>query len=192
MSVLVCVIQCYQPSPNTPPQTHISHFGMMTLPVLAFLIMILKLCSGHNVTLSPFSFFFSFFLCYSTLPIPPPPLSSCPSSLCVSPTPPPLSFQSVTPPSSHSFHAFIPHTFHSLPRSMWGLHSPRQCWVRLPQRHPERRMLRRFRTATASSPWDARYTSSTTLQLSSSGSIRSVSAAAMPPTYLACCCRCQC
>lgn len=73
MSVLVCVIQCYQPSPNTPPQTHISHFGMMTLPVLAFLIMILKLCSGHNVTLSPFSFFFSFFLCYSTLPIPPPP-----------------------------------------------------------------------------------------------------------------------
>lgn len=36
MSVTVCVILCNQPSPNTPPQTHISHFGMMTLPVPAF------------------------------------------------------------------------------------------------------------------------------------------------------------
>lgn len=169
---------------------------MVTLPVLAFLIMILKLCSVHNVTLSPFSFFcspFSFVIRLFPSHLPSfTYLSSSPSSLCVSPLLLLLSFQSVTPPSSHSFHAFIPHTFHFLPRSMWGLHSPRQCWVRLPQRHPERRMLRRFRTATASSPWDARYTSSTTLQLSSSGSIRSVSAAATPPTYVACCCHCQC
>lgn len=43
MSVCVCVILCNQPSPNTSPQTYISHFGMMTLPVLAALIMI-KLC----------------------------------------------------------------------------------------------------------------------------------------------------
>lgn len=61
MSVPVCVILCCQPSPNTPPQTHISHFGMMTLPVLASLIMILKLCSSHYVTFSPF-----FFLSYTT------------------------------------------------------------------------------------------------------------------------------
>lgn len=168
---------------------------MMTLPVLAFLIMILKLCSVHNVTLSPFSFFVLLFPLLFDSSHPTSPLSHTYlhlHPLCASP---PLllllSFQSVTPPSSHSFHAFIPHTFHFLPRSMWGLHSPRQCWVRLPQRHPERRMLRRFRTATASSPWDARYTSSTTLQLSSSGSIRSVSAAATPPTYSACCCHCQ-
>lgn len=45
MSVCVSVILCYQPSPNTPPQTHISHFGMMTLPVLASLIMILNVYS---------------------------------------------------------------------------------------------------------------------------------------------------
>lgn len=44
-------------------------------------------------------------------------------------------------------------------------------------------MLKKFRTATASSPWAARYTSSTMLQLSSSGSIRSVSASATPPTH---------
>lgn len=63
MSVLVCVMLCYEPSPNTPPpQTHISHFGMMTLPVLASLTIILKLCSSFIVTFSlspillPFSF----------------------------------------------------------------------------------------------------------------------------------------
>lgn len=54
MSVLVCVMLCYEPSPNTPPpQTHISHFGMMTLPVLASLTMMLKLCSSFIVTFSP-------------------------------------------------------------------------------------------------------------------------------------------
>ncbi len=73
MSVCVCVILCYQPSPNTPPQTHISHFGMMTLPVLASLIMILRLCRSHSVTLSTFSCFLP--LCYVTFFLP----SSSPS-----------------------------------------------------------------------------------------------------------------
>lgn len=40
--------------------THISHFGMMTLPVLASLIMILKCCSSYN--LLPLLLFFSIFL----------------------------------------------------------------------------------------------------------------------------------
>ena len=131
--------------------------------------------------------FLSFFLCFSA---PPPPDSlphtSSPSSLCTPPhIPPPPSLQPVTLPSTHTVLPFIPHhTFHSsLPRSAFGLHLPRQCWVRLPRRHPERRMLRRFRTATASSHWDAKYTSSTTRRLSSSGSIRSVSASAAPPTH---------
>lgn len=116
-----------QPSPNTPPQTHISHFGMMTLPVLAALNMILKRCSSHNVTLSTFSLFLS----YSTLPIPPPPFHILVFiSLHLPTPPPPPSLQSVTLPSSHSVHYFIPHTFYFLPRSMWGSHSARQCWVR--------------------------------------------------------------
>lgn len=62
MSVVppVCVILCYRRSPNTPPQTHISHFGTMTLSVLASVMTILKLLNSHNVTLFPFSFFPSF------------------------------------------------------------------------------------------------------------------------------------
>lgn len=96
---------------------------MMTLPVLAYLIMMLKLCSSHNVTLSPFFFFLS----YSNLPIPPPPPSTY--IICVCPSPPLILLH-----LSNSLHAPLPtlwfrlslHTFHFfLPRSMWGLHSPK-------------------------------------------------------------------
>lgn len=172
MSVRVCVILCYQPSPNTPPQTYISHFGMMALPVLVFLIMMFKMCCRPLCNVFAPVLLFSFFLCYLTPPI------TSPLFYIFDLSTPHLSIS-----LSSFLRPFIPHiTCRFLPRSVWGLHSSRQCLVRWPQRHPERKMLRRFSTATASSQWDARYMSSTMLRLSSSGFIRSVSAPAAPPT----------
>lgn len=144
MSVLVCVMLCYEPSPNTPPpQTHISHFGMMTLPVLASLTMILKLCSRFIVTFfpSPILLSFSFSYCLLSFTY----SSSSPFSL-MTPSHIPLlllilysNLPHFSLSSCTSYILFTPHTFHSHSHSMWGLwtppphpptHPPRQCWVR--------------------------------------------------------------
>lgn len=93
--------------------------------------------------------------------------SSSPSSLFL------LLFVRLSNPSLLPFPSFLPHhTSHSLLHGFATTCPPRQCWVRSRQRHLEKKTPRRFRTATASSPWAARYMSSTTPQLSSSGSIR--------------------
>lgn len=93
--------------------------------------------------------------------------SSSPSSLFL------LLFVRLSNPSLLPLPSFLPHhTSHSLLHGFATACPPRQCWVRSQQRHLEKKTPRRFRTATASSPWAARYTSSTTPQLSSSGSIR--------------------
>lgn len=68
---------------QTPPQTHISHFGMTTLPVLASLIVVLKLCCSPYYNPLPLLFFFSLFL-YSTPPIPLPFLQMLLQLLCIS------------------------------------------------------------------------------------------------------------
>lgn len=106
---------------------------MVTLPVLAFLIMILKLCSVHNVTLSPFSFFcspFSFVIRLFPSHLPSfTYLSSSPSSLCVSPTPPPPVFPichtSLLPlfPCFYPSHLSLPPSLHvgfAFPKAMLG------------------------------------------------------------------------
>lgn len=90
---------------------------------------ILKLWRKHNVTLSLFSFFLFVILLFPSLLLSSTYLSPSPSSLGVSLAHHPPSFRSITLPNLRFPLSLTPFTPFS-PRSMWDLHSPRQCWER--------------------------------------------------------------